>query len=85
MTCLKRARSIPQSLLAHEEIAHIRNDYAELVENRDAEILSVTRIIRKELESPYLLKNADFTPRTVRELIWQGEETASEQSGMINR
>jgi NTE family protein len=66
-----------KSTLEREEVEFIRNDYAELIESHGAEILSVTRITRNELESPYLLKNADFSSSTVRELIAQGEENVN--------
>ena len=66
-----------KSQVTREEIAHIRRDYSELIETRGAEILSVNRITRNELESPHPLKNADFSPRTVSELIRQGEENAN--------
>ena len=30
------------------------------------------------MESPHILKNADFSPRTIRDLIGQGETKAAE-------
>jgi NTE family protein len=57
----------------------IRQEYEELVGRHGAEILAVYRIVRKRMESPYLLKNADFTPDTVRDLIAQGEQRALEK------
>jgi NTE family protein len=69
-------KHVDESKLAREEIARVRRDYSELVETRGAEILSVNRIARSEMESPYPLKNADFSLRTVSELIRQGEENA---------
>ncbi len=65
-----------KSKISQDEIACIRRDYSELVETRGAEILSVNRIVRTEMESPHPLKNADFSLKTVRELIRQGEENA---------
>jgi NTE family protein len=70
------------SKLDEDEMAHIKNDYMELVERHGAEILSVNRITRNELESPYLLKNADFSPATIKELILQGEQNVD--SLMLN-
>ena len=70
---------VERSKISAEELAHIKNDYSELIENSGAEILSVNRITRKELDSPYLFKNADFTPKTVRDLIKQGVENAEQQ------
>ncbi len=69
-------RHTDKSKLAPEEIARLRRDYSEFVETRGAEILSVNRITRTELESPHPLKNADFSLATVSELIRQGEENA---------
>ncbi len=66
-----------RSIVGKEEVEFIRNDYLELIENHGAEILSVTRITRNELDSPYPLKNADFSISTVRELIAQGEENVN--------
>jgi NTE family protein len=74
---------VDYSKFSAEEIAHIKNDYTEMVENMGAEILSVNRITRKELDNPYLLKNADFTPKTVRELINQGEENCIQHGKLI--
>ena len=65
-----------KSKISQDEIAYIRRDYSELVETRGAEILSVNSIVRTEMESPHPLKNADFSLKTVRELIRQGEENA---------
>ncbi|HEX7033763.1 MAG TPA: patatin-like phospholipase family protein [Nitrososphaera sp.] len=65
------------SKLTPGEIALIREDYAELVEAGGAEILSVNRIVRTEMDSPHPLKNADFSVKTVTELIQQGEENAN--------
>jgi NTE family protein len=49
-----------------------------LIENYGAEIKSVTRIIRSEIESPSILKNSDFSNRTIMELIDQGERKTEE-------
>ncbi|MFZ0649118.1 MAG: hypothetical protein WAM27_12945, partial [Nitrososphaeraceae archaeon] len=50
-----------------------------LIENYGAVIKSVTRIVRSELESPSILQNADFSPRTIKELIAQGEKKTLEE------
>ncbi|MFN4336744.1 MAG: patatin-like phospholipase family protein [Candidatus Nitrosocaldus sp.] len=57
----------------------IREAYKDLIENHGAEILAVYKISRRELDTPYLLKNADFSRRTIKELIKQGEELAYQQ------
>jgi hypothetical protein len=43
------------------EVEKIRKEYKNLVHNRCAEILSVTRILRVRIENPNLSKNADFS------------------------
>jgi NTE family protein len=57
----------------------IRQEYEELVGRHGTEILAVYRIARRRMDSPYLLKNADFTVKTVRDLIAQGEQRAAEK------
>lgn len=57
--------------LAEQE--NIRKEYVKLVHNHGAEIHSVTRITRNRLESPNTSKNADFSIKTIKELISQGE------------
>ena len=61
------------------EVKKIEEEYNNLIEKYGAEIRSVTRIIRKEVESPTTLKNADFSPKTIKELIDQGEKKTSEK------
>ena len=56
-----------------------KNEYKDLIENYGAEIRSVTRIIRSEIESPSILKNSDFSSKTIRELIDQGERKTEEK------
>jgi NTE family protein len=61
------------------EVKKIDEEYNNLIEKYGAEIRSVTRIIRREVESPTTLKNADFSPKTIKELIDQGEKKTSEK------
>jgi NTE family protein len=68
-----------QSGLKPHEIANIKSEYNTLVQKYGAKILSVTRIIRSEIESPTILKNANFSPKAVKELIAQGERKAIEK------
>ena len=56
----------------------IRNEYDSLVGRYGAEILAIHRIIRSRMESPHILKNADFSVKTIKGLIRQGEEKATE-------
>jgi NTE family protein len=61
------------------ELEKIESEYNTLITNYGAQIKSVTRIIRSELESPSMLQNADFSPKTIKELIAQGETKAMEK------
>jgi NTE family protein len=70
---------VDQSKLDPEEIKMIKSEYNTLIENYGAEIKSVTRIIRSEVESPTILQNADFSPKTIKELISQGERKTMEK------
>jgi NTE family protein len=70
---------IDESKLDPEEIKMIKSEYNTLIENYGAEIKSVTRIIRSEVESPTIFQNADFSPKTIKELISQGERKTMEK------
>ncbi|MEJ7640833.1 MAG: patatin-like phospholipase family protein [Candidatus Nitrosocosmicus sp.] len=67
------------SKIGPDEINKIKVEHKNLIENYGAEIKSVTRIIRSEIESPNILKNADFSPKTIKELIEQGERKTLEK------
>ena len=68
-----------QSKLDSDEVAQIKSEYDKLIKHYGAQILSVTRIVRSEIESPTILQNADFSPATVKELISQGERKTMEE------
>jgi NTE family protein len=68
-----------QSGLKPHEIAKVKSEYDKLIQKYGAQILSVTRIIRSEVESPTILKNADFSPKAIKGLIAQGEQKAVER------
>src|ERR671925_2309814 len=70
---------VDQSKLDSKEVEKIKTEYNMLIKNYGAEIKSVTRIVRTELESPSILQNADFSPRTIKELIAQGERKTLEE------
>jgi NTE family protein len=70
---------VDQSKLEPEEIKMIKSEYNTLIDNYGAEIKSVTRIIRSEVESPTILQNADFSPKTIKDLILQGERKTMEK------
>ena len=59
-------------------LEEIKKEYASLVGMYGAEILAIHWISRNRMESPHILKNADFSPRTIRDLISQGETKAAE-------
>jgi NTE family protein len=62
-----------------QAVAEMEQMYKEIVESGGAEILSLKKISRTELDSPYLLKNADFSKNTIVELINQGEQNTFQQ------
>lgn len=68
-----------QSKLDPDEVAVIKSEYDKLIKHYGAQILSVTRIVRSEIESPNILQNADFSPATVKDLISQGERKTMEE------
>lgn len=67
------------SKLDAKEIERIEGEYNILIENYGAVIKSVTRIVRTELESTSILQNADFSLKTTKELIAQGEKKTLEE------
>ncbi len=75
----KFEQQVDHSILSKKEVNNIQNEYKDLIENYGAEIRSVTRIIRSEIESPSILKNSDFSSKTIRELIDQGESKTEEK------
>jgi NTE family protein len=70
---------VDQSKLDPRQVEIIKEEYNMLIENYGAVIKSVTRIVRTELESPSILQNADFSHKTIKELIAQGERKALEE------
>ena len=66
-------RQVDHSMLSKHEKNNIQSEYKDLIEKYGAEIKSVTRIIRSEIESPSILKNSDFSSNTIKDLINQGE------------
>ena len=70
---------VDQSKLDPREVEMIKEEYNTLIKNYGAVIKSVTRIVRTELESPSILQNADFSLKTVKELIAQGEKKTLEE------
>jgi NTE family protein len=72
-------QQVDHSILNKKELDDIQKEYKDLIENYGAEIRSVTRIIRSEIESPSILKNSDFSSKTIKELIDQGERKTEEK------
>ena len=70
---------VDHSKLDPKDVEKIKEEYNTLIENYGAVIKSVTRIVRTELESPSILQNADFSLRTIKELIAQGERKTLEE------
>ena len=70
---------VDQSKIDPEQVKKIKTEYNTLVNNYGAEIKSVTRIIRSDVELPSILQNADFSPKTIKELISQGESKTMEK------
>ena len=66
-------------VFTHNEIEKIRKEYKNLVHNRGAEILSVTRILRSRIENPNVSKNADFSVKTIKQMISEGERKTLQQ------
>jgi NTE family protein len=50
----------------------IRRKYKKMTQDRGAEIKTIAHITREE-PFPYLYENTDFTPQTIRRLIYEGE------------
>jgi len=73
------SRASDRSKLDPDEVAVIKSEYDKLIKHYGAQILSVTRIVRSEIESPNILQNADFSPATVKELISQGVRKTMEE------
>jgi NTE family protein len=72
-------KKVDLSQLDPQELEKIKSEYNMLINNYGAQIKSVTRIIRSVLESPSILQNADFSPKTIKELIRQGERKTTEE------
>jgi NTE family protein len=72
-------KKVDLSQLDPQELEKVKSEYNTLINNYGAQIKSVTRIVRSELESPSILQNADFSPKTIKELIRQGERKTMEE------
>src|SRR6476620_12617803 len=72
-------KKVDMSKIDPHQLQKIKSEYNTLINNYGAQIKSVTRIVRSELESHSMLQNADFSTKTVKELITQGENKNMEQ------
>jgi NTE family protein len=72
-------KKVDPSQIDPQELEKIKSEYNILINNYGAQIKSVTRIVRSVLESPSILQNADFSPKTIKELIRQGERNTMEK------
>ena len=57
-------------------IKYIEKEHKLLVEKYGAKILKINRISRENNQTPYSLQNADFSVKTIKELISEGENKA---------
>ena len=72
-------KKVDPTEIDRQQLEKIKSEYNTLINNYGAQIKSVTRIVRSELESPSMLQNADFSPKTIKELIAQGETKTMEK------
>src|SRR5919197_904367 len=72
-------KKVDPSEIDRHQLEKIKSEYNTLINNYGAQIKSVTRIVRSELESPSMLQNADFSPKTIKDLIVQGEPKTIEK------
>ncbi|MBV9175756.1 MAG: patatin-like phospholipase family protein [Nitrososphaeraceae archaeon] len=72
-------KKVDPAEIDRHQLEKIKSEYNSLINNYGAQIKSVTRIVRSELESPSMLQNADFSPKTIKELIAQGETKTMEK------
>jgi NTE family protein len=66
------------SKMESKKVDRIKKEYQQLVRNYGAKILSITRISKGSTESPYPLQNADFSVKTIKTLIKEGESRVME-------
>ena len=66
------------SKIDSKKVDHINKEYEQLVHKYGSKILNITRISKGSVESPYPLQNADFSVKTVKKLINDGEREAIE-------
>lgn len=59
-----------------EKVERIKSEYEKIIHNYGAQILSINRITRNRIRDPNILKNADFSPKTIRKLMDDGEKKA---------
>ena len=64
------------SKIDSKKVDHIKKEYEQLVHKYGSKILNITRISKGSVESPYPLQNADFSVKTVKKLINDGEREA---------
>lgn len=69
-------KTIDLSQVDSKKVERIKKEYNKIIDNYGAEILSINRITRQRIDNPNILKNADFSPQTIRKLIDEGEKKA---------
>lgn len=66
------------SKMDSKKVEHIKKEYEQLVHKYGSKILNITRISKGRTESPYPLQNADFSVKTIKTLIKEGESRVME-------
>jgi NTE family protein len=66
------------SKMNSKKVEHIKKEYEQLVHKYGSKILNITRISKGSAESPYPLQNADFSVKTIKKLIKEGESRVME-------
>ena len=66
------------SKIDSKKVDHIKKEYEQLVHKYGSKILNITRISKGSAESPYPLQNADFSVKTIKTLINEGERETIE-------
>lgn len=72
----KMYQELDFSKMDSKKSENIKKEYQQLVSKYGAKILNITRISKGSAESPYPLQNADFSVKTIKTLINEGESRA---------
>ena len=64
---------------SNNDFNKIKTDYKKIIGEGGSKILSLCNISRDVMKNPHLLKSADFSSDTIKDLISQGEQKAEEK------